>query len=80
MKNNTTKTTKKSTTKNAVAEKRPVAKDCDCQNALKHENEIIMRSLLATSLLINLFFLVGWVAVMVSSDYAHAVGTAIYNL
>jgi hypothetical protein len=84
MKNNT-KTTTKKTAKKTVA--KPVAKKtrkskatCKCESILAQENKIIERSILVTSLLINLFFLVGWVAIAANSEYARALGRVIYNM
>ena len=66
----------KKTTKQHTAE----ASSCQCQSVVTHENRIIERSALVTSLLINLFFLVGWVTIMASHDYARVLGSIIYNL
>ncbi len=44
------------------------------------ENSDIRNAVLTTSLLINLFFLTAWVAVQVSTDYAQAIGAAIFNM
>jgi hypothetical protein len=80
MKNNTKTTTKKTTDKR-VAEKAPKEVTvCQCQSVTMHENRIIERSVLITSLLVNLFFLVGWVVIASSSDYAQTLGRVIYNM
>jgi hypothetical protein len=81
MKHNTKTTTNKTIKQQDVKE---ACKDkdatCKCQSTIAQENRIIERSILVTSLLVNLFFLVGWVVVVASSDYAHALGSIIYNM
>lgn len=79
------KTTTKKTTEKAIAEKAcekacKEAVQCQYQSVTAHENEIIVKSVLVTSLLVNLFFLVGWVLIASSTDYAQAVGRVIYNM
>jgi hypothetical protein len=80
MKNNTKTITKKTATKQAVSKACDDMAGCACQSVTAQENRIIERSILVTSLLVNLFFLVGWVVIASSSDYARALGRVIYNM
>jgi hypothetical protein len=78
MKQNT-KTSTKKTAAQPKAQK-ACAGVCRCQSVVAQENKIIGRSILVTSLLFNLFFLVGWVMTLASSDYAQTLGRVIYNM
>jgi hypothetical protein len=80
MKNNTKTTTKKTTNKSVAAQAPKEKIACECQSVTANENRMIERSVLITSLLVNLFFLVGWVVIASSSHYAQSLGRIIYNL
>jgi hypothetical protein len=82
MKNNTKTTTQKTNKQTAEKVEKTCEKAtaCQCQSVTAHENRMIERSILVTSLLVNLFFLIGWVVVASSSEYAHTLGRVIYNL
>jgi|GEM_PF-4532945 len=75
MKQNT-KTTTKKTSKQSTKK----TDNCKCQSVHVQENAMIERSILVTSLLVNLFFLIAWVTILANNDYAHTVGRVIYNL
>lgn len=75
MKENNKKTTKQST-----AKKRIHARAFNYVKELQFEKEIFRNSILATSLLFNLFFFAGWVLILVSPDAAREIGQAIYNI
>jgi len=78
MKNNTK--TKKTTNKQATTQAPKGVAGCQCQSVTANENRMIERSVLITSLLVNLFFLIGWVVIASSSDYAQTLGRVIYNM
>lgn len=82
MKNNTnttTKTTNKTNSKNS--KQKEVAKTQSCrvmESGL--DRDILMNSLLVVSVLINVFFLAGYMLVASDGESARAVATMIYNL
>jgi hypothetical protein len=80
MKDNTKTTTKKAVAKQVANKACKEVAECQCQSVTAHENRMIERSVLITSLLVNLFFLVGWIVIASSSQYAQALGRVIYNM